>query len=433
MSTIERKNACLAILLVLGLILIPFIVDAAPAAQQLPSQPIQLKSDALQQTGKQPLQQAAVPVFNVQRNANLLRNIGKQVTIEGQYYDGSIPMLLDDIRRVYVNLPLPPECYVPLTGTIPKLKWGDRVRVTGVLEKPTAQLSHLARESAVLRIPDTRRVQLIKAGAAIPRLPFRKIDISKIKPVQPGAFTPIAILIAGGANAASNYGRYWSDLSWMYSILLTRGYAPSNIIVVYADGTANDNSMPVNYAATKANIATVFNSVASRMNQNKTLYIMTNDHGSSLPGGHTGLCLWNGETMSDTEFAAEVDKIQQYKNIIVQMEQCYSGGFVAPLTRANRIVMSACAANQLSWSTADGLHNEFTYWYLSALSGSVAGWDSNSDGKCSILEAYNFAKSKDSRQEAPQFEGNGTVPCVSGVVAATSGEGTLAAATFVGD
>ena len=143
--------------------------------------------------------------------------------------------------------------------------------------------------------------------------------------------------------------------------------------------------------------------------------------------------LWY-QSITDDEFAAEVNKITSYRKMIVQMKQCFSGGFVEDLTAPNRIVMSSCAPTQLSWSHTSGSYGEFTYHYFAALtgnkpdgSGSVNA-DSNGNAKVSILEAYNYARSHDTRPEMPYYEDNGVRPPQSGVMPG-GGEGALGAAT----
>ena len=123
---------------------------------------------------------------------------------------------------------------------------------------------------------------------------------------------------------------------------------------------------------------------------------MLNDHGSP-----NALCLWNHTTISATAFAAEVNKIANYDKMIVQMKQCYSGSFVQPLTGPRRTVMSSCSPNEVSYGNSSHQFGEFTYWYFSALTGTKpdgsgpVNADTNGDGKISILEAYNFARSHD--------------------------------------
>jgi hypothetical protein len=368
------------------------------------------------------------------RTAEMLKNISKEVTVEGYFYDGSIPMIVDDIEKIRMDMPLSAESYVPLVGVQGQLKWGDHVRVTGKLERGAA---HLSRETAVLRIQSPTQLQVItKTPLKWGEKAIMKIDPSILKAVIAAMNAPHAVLIAGGWSPADNHIRYWNDLKTMYSILIAQGYPKANITVLYADGVAKDASMPVNYSATTANLSTVFTSLAGKTGAGSPVYIMSNDHGTQLPGGHTGLCLWNYQVMSDTDFAAQVDKIKTYKKMVIQMKQCFSGGFVAPLTKPNRIVMSSCSPTQVSWSNSTATYGEFTFWYFSAFLGhkpdgsGAVNADANGDGKISVLEAYNFARSHDTANEIPHYDDNGMAPAQT-VAVPFGGDGALGAATFL--
>ena len=414
------------------------------------------------------------------RTQTMMRNLNKQVTLKGVYYDGSIPMVLDNIDRAYLDLPIPDEAYVPIVGPRPVgVKWGDAIEVTGTLKKPGPDdPPEVQRESAVIKTSQAADLKIVKI-AKLPML--RAIQLQRYPGLAVATLLgkKYAVLIAGGASPANNHLRYWNDLKTMYSILTSEGYAAANIYVIYANGVAKDASMPVNHSASKANIATVFNQLAAKMKSNDTLYIMVNDHGGGClttavgpygPGLYGGVIdanndetldaisesainvdlngdgdkndtvkvdesfsLWY-DSITDDEFGAEVNKISNYRKMIIQMKQCFSGGFVEDLTTANRIVMSSCSPTQLSWSHTSGNYGEFTYYYFAALtgnkpdgSGSVNA-DANGNGKVSILEAYNYARSHDTRPEMPLYEDNGVRPPLSGAMPA-GGEGALGAAT----
>ena len=95
------------------------------------------------------------------RTPELLKHLGKKVTVEGYFYDGSIPMLVDDFEKIRINSLLTQDSYLPLVGRKLKLKWGDHVKVTGILEPGRPPLSH---EPAVLKLKASSKVQLIKAS-----------------------------------------------------------------------------------------------------------------------------------------------------------------------------------------------------------------------------------------------------------------------------
>jgi hypothetical protein len=346
------------------------------------------------------------------RGAEAASLLGKQVDVAGFFYEGSIPMIVDDIRRVLVNMVMPPDSYVPIIGPRPKgVKNGDRISMKmAKLDRPTpADHKAFQREGTIVRVANDTLVTILQPStyqfSILDKFPYQII---------PGVIQLpkyYAVLIAGGWDAANNHVRYWNDLKAMYNILRNAGYPAANIYVLYADGVARDGSMPVNGEANVANISNVFTQLSGKMKSGDTLYIMTNDHGSP-----NALCLWNHTTISAAAFAAEVNKIANYDKMIVQMEQCYSGSFVQPLAGPRRIIMSACAVNEVSYARISLQYNEFTFWYFAALTGAKpdgsgpVNADANGNGKVSIIEAFNFARANDSAPEHPQFDENVYLP-----------------------
>jgi hypothetical protein len=268
-----------------------------------------------------------------------------------------------------------------------------------------------------------------------------------------------AVLIAGGINGGNNHGRYWHELKTMYNILKNRGYAAADITVIYDNGVAATGEMPVNYAATPANVTAAFTQLAAKVTATDKVFIFTDDHGGGGAPDASGdeavthhdeaLCLWAaaGEQfvscpftcyMKDDDVAAAVNKLNASATVIVVMEQCYSGGQLDDLTKPNRVMMSAASATEPSWGYSQNWTdwNEFTYWWFAAITGSrpdgagAVNADTNGDGKISMLEAFNFARSHDGANETPQYEDNGTLPAHSGTMPA-GGEGTLGADTFL--
>ena len=397
------------------------------------------------------------------RGVDAPKLLAQTVTVEGYYYDGSIPMVIDDINRVMIDLPLPEESFVPVVGAIPAtLKSGDRVSVSGMLFNPTnGDPPAIRGESTAIRITDAGQIKVLQAST-LPSLTLPAASGNNGADAPPAApKTHYAVLIVGGINAANNHVRYWNDLVSMYYLLINRGYQPGHITVLYANGAPRPGattSIPVNYAATSANITTVFNKLAAKVTAKDDLYIMLNDHGGGLltkatsdhPAGYYGgvvstgstaleekyneaalgmdlnddgktnaivavsqvLCLWNWEKMTDDQFTAEVNKVSKAKTIIIQMKQCFCGGFINNLRGTNRIIMSSCSPDQFSWGTSSNKFGAFTFWYIAALyghkpdgSGTVDA-DANHDGKVSIIEAFNFASSHDGAPETPYYEEN---------------------------
>ncbi|MEJ2367331.1 MAG: hypothetical protein P8Z49_03015 [Acidobacteriota bacterium] len=90
--------------------------------------------------------------------------IGKRVVVEGFYYGETIPMILDDINRAYIDVLMPKESYLPILGPVPDhLKTGDRVAVTGMIDRPgPADSLDLASEKIVIRISDGRDIHILE-------------------------------------------------------------------------------------------------------------------------------------------------------------------------------------------------------------------------------------------------------------------------------
>jgi hypothetical protein len=88
--------------------------------------------------------------------------------VEGFYYGETIPMIVDDIKRIYVDTPIPEDAYLPIVGPIPPgLKTGDRVAVTGVVSRPeSGDPPQVAREKTILRVRDTRQIRVLEGKKA---------------------------------------------------------------------------------------------------------------------------------------------------------------------------------------------------------------------------------------------------------------------------
>ena len=235
-----------------------------------------------------------------------------------------------------------------------------------------------------------------------------------------------AVIISGGINEYSNWQRYWNDCAAMYSTLTNLyGYKDENIYVIMSDGTSpgldrhvsngydsspldldGDGDNDIMYAATKANITTVFNELAGKLTSDDHLFVFTTDHGGQNSDGNVYMCLWN-ESISATEFAYEVNKIDA-RTINIVMEQCHSGGFVPVLSQKGRTVATACTANESSWARGPYTYNEFVYHWIAAVAGETPDGtdvdaDSNGDGYVSMKEAFDYAEAEDAEDETPQY------------------------------
>lgn len=260
-------------------------------------------------------------------------------------------------------------------------------------------------------------------------------DLAKIVEAKSSQTTTVsanndyAVIISGGLNKEYNYERYWNDCSLIYRTLVNvYKYPKKHIYVLMADGTDSsddqrvnsntyrsspldldgDGISDVNYSATHANIAKVFDELSSVLTLNDNLFVFSTDHGGVLPGtNNVYMCLWNNTYITDEEFAKEIDKVHS-KSINICMEQCYSGGFIDDLQGMNRVVSTACAYDEISYSTENYLYDEFVYLWITAVAGTssngtLVDCDINGDGLVSMYEAFKYAQEHDSRRETPQY------------------------------
>jgi len=370
----------------------------------------------------------------------MLKNLNKQVTLEGFYYDGSIPMLVESMDLVVPDTPIPPDKYVPIVGPIPpSFKTGAKVKINGKLHKPGGE--QLQGEDLAIQLTAQAQTSVLQPG------PSALLGQSKIAAIIGGVTAPplpnhYALLIGTGKNYPNDYVRYWNDLVRMYQLLISKGYSPANIRVAYANGVPKSASMPVHYPATMPGITAAFTYFVPRVKAEDDMYVLVVGQGNSPSIYWT----WPGVAITPSVFANQVNRITTCRRMTIHMNQSYSGGFIPILKRPNRVIVTASAWNRGSWAHPSLYYGNFDYWYISALRGHLlfgeapVSADTNSDGKVSIAEAYNFTLPRPGgpgsppippiANQMPQFEDNGTAPSRFGTVP-FAGEGLLGAATYL--
>ena len=239
-----------------------------------------------------------------------------------------------------------------------------------------------------------------------------------------------AVIISGGYEPLVNWPRYWNHCSAIYSSLVNiYDYDKNKIFVIMSDGTnpAADynmgnrnnpvyNSLPldldgdgtndVQYAATKANIAMVFDTLSQRITSDDNVFVFVTDHG----GEGSTIALWNKIEMTKNEFKQEVNKINHAKSVNLCMVQCYGGGYTTTLAGNNRVITTACSSNRPAYAMPPSYqYSEFCYHWLSAVTGYTPDTrvtvdaDYNNDNFVSMEEAFQYARNADTRDETPQY------------------------------
>lgn len=241
------------------------------------------------------------------------------------------------------------------------------------------------------------------------------------------------VLISGGVQPSMNYVRYWNDCSLIYQILRNKyGIPKNNICVAMSNGKSSDPDImdelgqyssssldldfdgvaDIDYAATYANLRSIFSSLYSGMTKGDHLFVFVTDHGSQKSGGHSAINLWNNEELIDSQLATWLSNYTNRGiNVNVVLGQCYSGGFVNVLKQAGCVVSSACSSTQLSSASLLVPYDEYLYKWSLAINGgnpmdsdAIINSDTDGNGRVTMLEAYTYAKNNDSvPTETPQY------------------------------
>lgn len=411
----------------------------------------------------------------------------KPVTIEGYYCDDTIPMIVDSMERVGSGTILPRECYVPIDG-IPKgkIRTGDKIKVTGGAQAPDPKgPRQYARESVIFRPTSTSAITITKATAV--KVVDPQIKLPETNPKKLAHANSYALLIGGGYDAASNHPRWAWTVTCAYRMLISKGYSPGNIIVLYTDGQKGHIGVPVDGSNQRSSIDAAITSLAGKMNDNSTLYILvacpgggllTSPHLSYEKGLYDGaidvdgdepndnysektldidingdgdkkdtLSIdetfwgWGESVTTDDQFRTMLNKVQHYSKMIVQLDQAFSGGFVEDLIGPRRIVMSATRPDRLSPSMYPyGYLSPFSYFFVGANLGITPMYaygypqkvsaDYNRDGKVSIAEAFNtgWAWAAQKKSILACYDDNGSSPMQFKKLP-EGGDGTLGAET----
>lgn len=414
--------------------------------------------------------------------------VGKEVTVEGIFVRDPLPMLVTDLDIVRVNMPMPDDQYILLIGNdaeeIDPLRYGGaKLRLKGLVAE-IDDSSKYGDEYVAIETISYEMLERLEEYA--PEIIYIETYPELRLPHR------YAILFSGGIKPADNHIRYWNDLKFMYSTLVNKyGYTDKTIAVLYADGKAPvdpktgqiDKQMPVHYSATQTDLETVFNLLGKSANEEDFIFVFTTNHGGGFckagckiwgktyydlggqldtngdepaadvlweadykmdlngDGFKTGqvswdeeLCSWGGSIFDDafTNMLAGL----KYNRMVILMEQCFSGGLIADIAGSNRIIMSAAGEYEPSYAMGPypyDTYDEFSYYFTCAINGAdpkgkTVNADANGDGEVSLVEAFNYARAKDTQSETPWYEDNGDGIPHSGKMPA-GGDGTLGSNT----
>jgi len=248
--------------------------------------------------------------------------------------------------------------------------------------------------------------------------------------------TRYAILFSGMSNK-----RHLNDMEFLYRTLVDiYDFDPSHIYVLNYDGSLNTQDgiqthwpgdgtayrIQVTGQGTRTGFEAAINNLKGKLRKLDTVLIHCNNHGDSdsPDGGITWvpntayLCTypsWSG--YYHTDFSNKLAELPKFRQLIVMLEQCHSGGFNASIlaksTSAATSVASAATEFLNSYVSADGNWDPFARDWIAAqaghdpFGGSLAyNPDTDGDGRIQAEEAYQYAYTQRDLRDSPNFSEN---------------------------
>ena len=131
----------------------------------------------------------------------------------------------------------------------------------------------------------------------------------------------------------------------------------------------DDGNPEIEYSATKANLRRVFSELSNELGDEDHLFVYVIDHGGyDYQKKSSYICLWNDEKLYPEELNSYLDGCEAgYISFV--MGQCYSGGFSRELQANNRIIMTACGEDEVSYCSEKVPFDEYVYHWTCGLNG----------------------------------------------------------------
>lgn len=336
--------------------------------------------------------------------------IGETVTVDGYYVENNgMAMLISDPSLTQIRRPLNSSEFLRVETALP----GDPVQLGRYQLKGKVLESTNVEERVYL---GNEVYSLISSPAV--DYPIYAVDIPILIPPE-HSDTKYAVLISGGWDAQSSWPSFWNDLVMVYSALVQNyNYDPANIYVLYNAGYGYNSKIPVDYAATAANIDITMDILADIMMEGDTLFFFATDHGGQWKMGleptagaadkDEYIALWNHGAYFDDWLNAKLDAINCSRAIIV-LDLCHAGGFTWDLRgHSNRIIMGACTEEQGAYDKPGYPGGDFVTNLFAAFTGRW-GIDADLDdnGKVSVAEAFNHAAEVSIPIQTPTYDDNG--------------------------
>jgi hypothetical protein len=238
--------------------------------------------------------------------------------------------------------------------------------------------------------------------------------------------TRYAILYSGMSNK-----RHLNDMEFLYRTLIdVYAFDPAHIYALSYDGTLNtqDGVQPswpgdgtayrikITGQGNRAAFEAAVDNLKTKLQALDTVLIHCNNHGDydGVPGT-SFLCTYPGwGKYYNTDFSNKLAELPKFRQLIVMLEQCNSGGFNASILAkspaAATSVASAAIESQSSYVSADGNWDPFARDWIAAQAGHTPfgtalafAADSDGDGRIEAEEAFGYANAVRDPLDSPNF------------------------------
>ena len=202
----------------------------------------------------------------------------------------------------------------------------------------------------------------------------------------------------------------YQDLSAMHESLVSSGYHPDNITVIFNEGPGSGQDAKhgiIDMPMSEDNVYKTFKELETKVTGDDALFVYASSHGVSAKmfGKEQSYIILdeNGEErLSQDELRMLLMDDIKPKYTVLAVQACHSGGFSESFgtEREKTIGISTTSKGAVSMGDGELQPSEFTYHFSSAIKGQTPKGESvnadyNKDGHISVEEAFDYAGIKD--------------------------------------
>ncbi|MCY3661946.1 MAG: hypothetical protein OXH28_03860 [bacterium] len=206
-----------------------------------------------------------------------------------------------------------------------------------------------------------------------------RLTVAGVLSVAPLCADSHLLVVAGVGGEEAYTGRFHLWSTRVVDAAVAAGLPPEN--VVYLGEREDLDPERINGRSTGENVLAEIAALAERSSAGDDVWIVLFGHGS----GAAGPPRFNlpGRDLVADEYAAALEQLADRRVVFINGSSA-SGGFIGPLSREGRVVITA--------TKSGGQSNESLFGgYLAEAFDGAAG-DANKDGRTSALEAFTFAQ-----------------------------------------